>query len=127
MAEVIAAALQDRKRATIVGTRSFGKGTIYTIIPLASSNGAIRLATGHYVTPLSRVIQGRGIWPDVEVRQDLPDSVNSSPGHARPVLQSYIPPDPKDDKALITAYSLLRGGTGANTAYQRSTPTPNWR
>jgi carboxyl-terminal processing protease len=108
MAEVVAGALQDHKRATIIGTRSFGNGAVYTLIPLGDDNGAIRLATAHYVTPSGHVIQGRGIFPDVEVVQDLPDDLRPTKGHAQFVLQSYIPPNPKDDKALITAHKLLR-------------------
>ncbi|MFX8297298.1 S41 family peptidase, partial [Acinetobacter baumannii] len=49
--EIVAGALQDHKRATIVGTRSFGKGSVQTIIPLGSGNGALRLTTARYYTP----------------------------------------------------------------------------
>ena len=111
MAEVVAGALQDNKRATIVGTHSFGKASAYTMIPLGPGRGAIRLATGHYVTPLGRVIQGRGISPDVEAPQDIPDELKPSKGRLRPGLQSYIPPDARNDKALTAAYDLLRSAS----------------
>jgi len=64
--EIVAGALQDYKRAVIMGTRSFGKGSVQTVIPL-STNTAIKLTTALYYTPSGRVIQARGIQPDVLV------------------------------------------------------------
>jgi hypothetical protein len=64
-AEIVAGALQDHWRATVVGTRSFGKGSVQTIIPLGSDNGALRLTTARYCTPSGRSIQAKGISPDV--------------------------------------------------------------
>jgi len=64
--EIVAGALQDRHRATILGTRSFGKGSVQTIIPL-DGHGALRLTTARYYTPAGRSIQGEGITPDVVV------------------------------------------------------------
>ena len=64
--EIVAGALQDRHRATILGTRSFGKGSVQTIIPL-DGHGALRLTTARYYTPSGRSIQGMGIAPDVVV------------------------------------------------------------
>src|SRR5262249_5033500 len=58
--EIVAGALQDHKRATVVGTRSFGKGSVQTIIPLGSGNGALRLTTARYFTPSGRSIQAKG-------------------------------------------------------------------
>jgi carboxyl-terminal processing protease len=66
--EIVAGALQDHRRAIILGTRSFGKGSVQTIIPL-SGQGAIRLTTAHYYTPSGRSIQAKGIEPDIEVKQ----------------------------------------------------------
>ena len=63
--EIVAGALQDNHRATVVGTRSFGKGSVQTIIPLANQ-GALRLTTGRYYTPSGRSIQAEGIEPDVD-------------------------------------------------------------
>jgi carboxyl-terminal processing protease len=68
--EIVAGALQDHKRATLIGTRSFGKGSVQTIIPLGgSSAGALRLTTARYYTPSGRSIQAKGIEPDIEVQQ----------------------------------------------------------
>src|SRR5216684_134518 len=122
--EIVAGALQDHKRATIIGTRSFGKGSVQTIIPLGSGNGALRLTTARYFTPSGKSIQAKGIVPDIEVLQDVPDELKSrtdtkseaslrghlkSEGDEKTGSQSYVPPDAKDDKALKMADDLLHG------------------
>ena len=123
--EIVAGALQDHRRATLVGTRSFGKGSVQTIIPLGSNNGALRLTTARYFTPSGRSIQAKGISPDIEVLQDVPEEMkarqvetkgeSSLRGHLKAEgdeqggSQSYVPPDEKDDKALKMALDLLRG------------------
>src|SRR6266436_1739694 len=87
--EIVAGALQDQKRATIVGTRSFGKGSVQTIIPLGSGNGALRLTTARYFTPSGKSIQAKGIVPDIEVLQDVPDELKSrtdTKGEASPLV-----------------------------------------
>jgi carboxyl-terminal processing protease len=120
--EILAGALQDNKRATLVGTRSFGKGSIETIFPLSDDNGALRLTTSQYFTPSGTSIQAKGITPDIEVLQDEPDDVKKKapageatlsrhlPGQGieQVASQSYVPTDLKSDKALITAVALLR-------------------
>ena len=123
--EIVAGALQDHRRATLVGTRSFGKGSVQTIIPLGSNNGALRLTTARYFTPSGRSIQAKGITPDIEVLQDVPEEMkarqvetkgeSSLRGHLKAEgdeqggSQSYVPPDEKDDKALKMALDLLHG------------------
>ena len=64
--EIVAGALQDHRRAIVMGTKSFGKGSVQTIIPL-SGHGAMRLTTARYYTPSGRSIQAKGIEPDIEV------------------------------------------------------------
>jgi len=136
--EIVAGALQDQKRATIIGTRSFGKGSVQTIIPLGSGNGALRLTTARYYTPSGKSIQAKGITPDIEVLQEVPDEVkktaasteikgeSSLRGHLKADgdeqsgSQSYVPPDAKDDKALQMAFDLLRGAK-TNAAFPPST------
>jgi carboxyl-terminal processing protease len=123
--EILAGALQDNKRATLVGTRSFGNGSIQSFFPLDGGNGALRLTTSRYFTPSGNSIQAKGIIPDIEVLQDEPEDVkkkNAPAGEAtlnrhlpgqgveQVASQSYIPPDVKNDKALITAVALLHKG-----------------
>src|SRR5438445_4982085 len=71
--EIVAGALHDHKRATLIGTRSFGKGSVQTIIPLGTGKGALALTTARYFTPSGPSIQALGVNPDVEVLQDVPD------------------------------------------------------
>ncbi|MCP4183490.1 MAG: S41 family peptidase [Hyphomicrobiales bacterium] len=123
--EIVAGALQDHKRATILGTRSFGKGSVQTIIPLGS-NGALRLTTALYYTPSGTSIQGKGIQPDIKVNQPVPDELKGRieargesklRGHITGAEEdkdgsgsiAYVPPETKDDLQLGYAMDLLRG------------------
>jgi carboxyl-terminal processing protease len=132
--EIVAGALQDHKRATLIGTRSFGKGSVQTIIPLGAGNGALRLTTARYFTPSGKSIQAQGIKPDIEVLQEVPEDLkartdtkgeSSLRGHLKAEgdeqtgSQSYVPPDPKDDKALHMALDLMRG-VATNAAFPPS-------
>ena len=71
-AEVVAGALQDNHRATLIGTRTFGAGSVLTEMPLGHGQGVLRLATEQYFTPSGHPITAKGISPDIEVTQDLP-------------------------------------------------------
>src|SRR5262249_55946987 len=110
-------------------------------IPLGSGNGALRLTTARYFTPSGRSIQAKGISPDIEVLQDVPEELKArtdtrgeaslrghlkAEGDEQTGSQSYIPPDPKDDKALHTALDLIRG-IQKNSAYPPNpkTAVPN--
>ena len=73
--EIVAGALQDHRRAIVVGTKSFGKGSVQTLIPLRG-DGAMRLTTARYYTPSGRSIQALGISPDIVVNQPLPKPVD---------------------------------------------------
>ncbi|QOZ29838.1 S41 family peptidase [Bradyrhizobium sp. CCBAU 51753] len=148
--EIVAGALHDHKRATLIGTRSFGKGSVQTIIPLGPGNGALALTTARYFTPSGHSIQALGIKPDVEVLQDVPDEFKtraeikgeiSMPGHLAGEgpdqaglsagSQSYVPPDEKNDKALAAAFKQLRGVTvnadakNADSKTVQKRPVPN--
>ncbi len=79
--EIVAGALQDHERAVVVGTQSFGKGSVQTVIPL-STDGAMSLTTAYYFTPSGNSIQGEGIVPDVVVEQLRLDE-NDSMGNRR--------------------------------------------
>jgi carboxyl-terminal processing protease len=128
--EIVAGALQDHKRGTLIGTRSFGKGSVQTIIPLGPVDGALRLTTARYFTPSGRSIQALGITPEIELPQDVPADIKgeelggeaSLRGHLKAQggeekgSQSYIPPNPKDDKVLNLALDLMRG-TQVNAAF----------
>src|ERR1700739_2483492 len=122
--EIVSGALHDHKRATVIGTRSFGKGSVQTIIPLGAGNGALALTTARYFTPSGHSIQALGITPDIEILQNVPDDLKgrtdtkgeaSMRGHLKAEgseesgSQSYVPPDEKDDRALKEALDLLRG------------------
>jgi carboxyl-terminal processing protease len=138
--EIVAGALHDHKRATLIGTRSFGKGSVQTIIPLGTGNGALALTTARYYTPSGRSIQAKGIAPDIEILQDVPDELKgrgdisearmrghlSADGAEQTGSQSYVPADEKDDKALGAAYNFLRGVTvNADVRAARKAAVPN--
>ena len=76
--EIVAGALQDHRRAVILGTRSFGKGSVQTIFPVGDE-GALRLTTARYYTPSGRSIQGLGIAPDVEVAESREEEIHYLP------------------------------------------------
>jgi len=123
--EIVAGALQDHRRATVVGSQSFGKGSVQTIINLGEA-GALRLTTALYYTPAGVSIQGKGITPDIEVEQSLPEELQGRDltrgesdlrGHIAGEEEdesgsgsvAYVPQEPEEDDQLKYALSLLRG------------------
>ena len=130
--EIVAGALQDHRRGIIMGTRSFGKGSVQTIVPL-SGHGAIRLTTARYYTPSGRSIQAKGIDPDIVVEQatvkkvtqprrtreddlrgrlDNPnvDAAPKAPGApTKPSAEKPETPETPQDYQLSRALDLLRG------------------
>ncbi len=123
--EIVSGALQDLKRATLIGTRSFGKGSVQTILPLAEE-GALKLTTARYYTPSGRSIQAKGIEPDIVVLENIPDDLKgkvsslgeaSLLGHLKNGVEeekgsdAYVPPDRAKDTQLQAAVSLLHGAT----------------
>jgi carboxyl-terminal processing protease len=139
--EIVAGALQDHQRATILGTRSFGKGSVQTIIPLGGM-GAIRLTTARYYTPSGRSIQATGIDPDILVEQNLPEDQaenaprgeSTLPGHIEAEdgteaeqsgSSSYVPAERTQDTQLIYALNLLRSiNAGDETQSEETEAAP---
>jgi carboxyl-terminal processing protease len=139
--EIVAGALQDQHRATILGTRSFGKGSVQTIIPLGS-NGALKLTTARYYTPSGRSIQAKGIEPDAVVEEELPDDLKKAAekaqneanlrGHLKGEDEednsqeeggssSYVPPEKDKDIQLHYGLDLLRGIKSVDTDAKKKT------
>ncbi len=124
--EIVAGALQDQKRATVIGTRSFGKGSVQTIIPLGNE-GAIRLTTQRYFTPSGRSIQAKGIDPDIQIEEPLPPELqgknvstegeaglnghlaNPTGGQEGGGSSAYVPEDKAKDEQLKAAVAFLHG------------------
>lgn len=132
-AEIVAGALQDRQRARVLGMRSFGKGSVQTVIPLGAERGAVRLTTARYYTPSGKSIQALGITPDIEVsnrrftQEDidklkrfseaaLPNALESELEEARaePSIPDQMPPEDYEgeDFQLEKAIELLTTGSG---------------
>jgi carboxyl-terminal processing protease len=93
--EIVAGALQDYKRAVVLGTQSFGKGSVQSVVPLPG-NAAIKLTTARYYTPLGRSIQAKGIVPDIVV-EETPNG--SQPPRIREAdLERHLGNDKEKDK-----------------------------
>ena len=87
--EIVAGALQDHHRALIVGTQSFGKGSVQSIMPL-NNNGALRLTTARYYTPSGKSIQATGITPDIIIEQELPEDLKNISGRREASLRGHL-------------------------------------
>jgi carboxyl-terminal processing protease len=135
--EIVAGALQDSRRAVLIGTRTFGKGSVQTVIELEDGSG-LKLTVARYYTPSGRSIQERGITPDVWVKANAADDdaprEHNLPGHFKgedggliaaasvqpPAPQPPLPDDPDDDPQLKVALDTLRTWP----VFQRSLPPP---
>ena len=125
--EIVAGALQDHKRAIIVGTKSFGKGSVQTIIPFKKSGNnksttGIRLTTARYYTPSGESIQGKGIMPDIIIEQgtfeskefkryseaDLKDSLDNEDNENKNDENSDADEETEEKNRLDTDYQLAR-------------------
>jgi carboxyl-terminal processing protease len=121
--EIVSGALKDLHRATLIGTRSFGKGSVQTVLPL-DDDGALKLTTARYYTPSGTSIQAKGIAPDYRVLENIPDDLKgkvesmgeaSLQGHLKNGTDekkgsdAYVPPDPAKDTQLTAAIDLLHG------------------
>ena len=95
--EIVAGALQDHHRALVVGTQSFGKGSVQTVIPLPN-DGALRLTTARYFTPSGRSIQALGVTPDVIIDQELPEDIKARPRRSEASLRGHLSISPENDK-----------------------------
>ena len=87
--EIVAGALQDHRRAVVLGTKSFGKGSVQTIIPLQGQR-AMRLTTARYYTPSGDSIQAKGIVPDIEVKQAKIEELDQKPGRRESDLRGAL-------------------------------------
>jgi carboxyl-terminal processing protease len=130
--EIVAGALQDQGRAIVLGTQTFGKGSVQTIIPLSDGSG-LRLTTARYYTPKGYLIQGKGISPDIKVdnkpvekaeatsptrkpvrEKDLPNALDKEKEdpEGKPEAESRSAPlNPEEDLQLQRAIELLKGWT----------------
>ena len=111
--EIVAGALQDHKRAIIMGTQSFGKGSVQTILPLGN-NTAIKLTTARYYTPNGRSIQAKGIVPDIVVEEATVNGVESGPRLREADLERHLANDKQPEEKSAPA----------KTPPSKSTPKP---
>jgi carboxyl-terminal processing protease len=119
--EIVAGVLQDYKRAILIGNKSFGKGSVQTVIPLGDGS-ALRLTTSHYFTPSGKIIHGKGVTPDIlvgakedsdtkaeEIKTDKPDevfkAVESADKMNKPAQNTF---DYKSDPQIMRALNTLK-------------------
>jgi carboxyl-terminal processing protease len=132
--EIVAGALQDHGRAIVLGTQTFGKGSVQTIIPLSDGSG-LRLTTARYYTPKGYLIQGKGIAPDIKVEDKPVEKAEATPPTRKMMREKDLPnaldnekekediegkpegesrtgvPSPEEDLQLQRAVELLKGWT----------------
>ncbi len=128
--EIVAGALQDHGRAILLGTKSFGKGSVQTIIPLARGESAMRLTTARYYTPSGRSIQALGIEPDIEVQQAKVEKIASAATGLRraeadlkgALKNDTVKDKAPDGKAAPGPTSQAPGAPGAPSAGAKGAP-----
>lgn len=98
--EIVSGALQDHRRAIVLGTRSFGKGSVQTLIPLPG-NGAMRLTTARYYTPSGRSIQAKGIDPDITVEPARIEKLEDTDIHEEDLKGALENPDGEKPKVIL--------------------------
>ncbi|MEW9897277.1 S41 family peptidase [Chitinivorax sp. PXF-14] len=120
--EIVAGALQDHKRAIVVGTQTFGKGSVQSVLPLSATTG-IKLTTARYYTPNGRSIQAKGIEPDVEVEEAKLSSLDAGLRFREADLAGHLdnPQDPEAGKqpakpAAAPKAQPAKGGAGKDDA-----------
>jgi carboxyl-terminal processing protease len=111
--EIVAGALQDHDRAIIMGTPSFGKGSVQTIMPLPG-HGAIRLTTARYFTPAGTSIQAKGITPDIEVRQSRVEVIDQGAARREADLRGRLENDQVEGETSAPVADGAAGGTGGD-------------
>jgi carboxyl-terminal processing protease len=138
--EIVAGALKDQERAAVVGSRSFGKGSVQTIIPLGT-DGAIRLTTARYYTPSGRSIQAKGVSPDYDIKQELPEEMkerlakprgeaalrghlSAEDGEETSGSVAYVPKEKEKDTQLQFAIDLLHGEVPEEQEKAQNTVAP---
>jgi carboxyl-terminal processing protease len=120
--EIVAGALQDHKRAKVIGTQTFGKGSVQTIMPLGN-NTAIKLTTARYYTPGGRSIQALGITPDIVVEDPTDTLTRVREADLQRHLENGRAPEKKDpaDKAAPPASSATRAKPAPTPAEMKPT------
>ncbi|MBX6322091.1 MAG: S41 family peptidase [Rhodospirillaceae bacterium] len=131
--EIVAGALQDHHRAVLMGTTSFGKGSVQTIIPIPGY-GAIRLTTARYYTPSGRSIQAKGIEPDIHVEQARLQVIEEPKGRHEAALPGALDnpdesgpaqaPTPQEDQSPAPRPGATAPGASTPNQGAQGTPTP---
>ena len=121
--EIVAGALQDHKRALVLGTQTFGKGSVQTILPLADGDAAIRLTTARYYTPNGRSIQATGITPDIVMEPQPVAAAGRAVGEpgCDPRAQSAGPPR----ASAVRGTGRAAAGSGRRVSSDAAMPGPD--
>jgi carboxyl-terminal processing protease len=124
--EIVAGALHDDHRAVLLGTRSFGKGSVQTVLPIKESGGAIRLTTALYYTPSGRSIQAEGIEPDVVVQPAKIEAVATGPQEREADLRGALKNEQEAKKAAAKrAAEAAKPSAAAPETVEPAVAAPN--